>query len=30
MFFFGMGRKQGDEEATAELARMLNSVEIKP
>lgn len=30
MFFFGMGRKQGDEDATAELTGMLNSVEIQP
>jgi hypothetical protein len=30
MFLIGMGRKQGDDVATAELERMLASVEIQP
>ena len=29
MFFIGMGRKQGDEAATAELEQMLESIEIQ-
>jgi hypothetical protein len=29
MFFIGMGRKQGDEAATAELEEMLKSIEIQ-
>ena len=30
MFFVGMGRKQGDELATAELEQTLSSIEIQP